>query len=96
MSNQTDIIILSSFSLFIAWCCCFAHPDLTFTVDWALKANYLAVVLLLTWLQSEDTVPLFFKALRRDINPDITQFLHSVQDSSEMLEKDAVSRISQF
>ncbi|KAK7098777.1 serine/threonine-protein phosphatase 6 regulatory ankyrin repeat subunit B-like isoform X2 [Littorina saxatilis] len=35
-----------------------------------------------------ETVPLFFKALSKDINPDITQFLHSVQDASEMLEKD--------
>lgn len=34
------------------------------------------------------TEPLFFKALRKDINPDITQYLHSVQDASEMFEKD--------
>ena len=36
-------------------------------------------------------MPLFFKALRRDISPDITQFLHSVQDATELLEKDTVS-----
>nr|KAG5699467.1 hypothetical protein BaRGS_016313 [Batillaria attramentaria] len=38
--------------------------------------------------RSQTTVPLFFKALRSDISPDITQYLHSVQDASEMLEKD--------
>ena len=51
----------------------------------------LTVTLVLLLLQSQDTVPLFFKALRQDISPDITQFLHSVQDATELLEKDTVS-----
>lgn len=38
--------------------------------------------------RSNDTVPLFFKALRQDIHPDITQYLHSNQDPYEMQEKD--------
>ncbi|XP_076450960.1 uncharacterized protein LOC143286908 isoform X2 [Babylonia areolata] len=34
------------------------------------------------------TVPLFFKALRKDIQPAITQYLSSIGDPSELLEKD--------
>ncbi|XP_025084720.1 uncharacterized protein LOC112558479 isoform X2 [Pomacea canaliculata] len=38
--------------------------------------------------QSKETVPLFFKALKMDIDPGIPQFLYSVQEDSEMMEKD--------
>ncbi|KAL5008968.1 hypothetical protein ScPMuIL_014549 [Solemya velum] len=34
------------------------------------------------------TIPLFHKALRRDVDPSIAKFLHSVQDPVEHLEKD--------
>ncbi|KAL8623804.1 hypothetical protein ACOMHN_059885 [Nucella lapillus] len=39
--------------------------------------------------RSQETVPLFFRALRPDINPDITQYLHSAQEPTELLEKDS-------
>lgn len=45
-------------------------------------------------LQSKETVPLFFKALKMDIDPGIPQFLYSVQEDSEMMEKDEVSTLN--
>lgn len=36
-------------------------------------------------------MPLFQKSLRSDINPEIVQYLSSVQDPSELNEKDIVS-----
>ncbi|XP_012941148.1 serine/threonine-protein phosphatase 6 regulatory ankyrin repeat subunit A [Aplysia californica] len=38
--------------------------------------------------KSAHTVPLFHKCLRKDLQPEIAHFIHSVQDASEMLEKD--------